>query len=232
MSGTLTFAAGESDRTLSVTVLDDRVDEPDEHFSLELSSPTNATLSGRVATGTIVDNDAGKARTQGRVLVFESASNPDRRGFVRVINHSAESGEVHVEAIDDAGQRLGSVPLSIGPREARHFNSDDLESGNAEKGLPRGVGPPGTGIWRLELSSELDIEVLSYARTSDGFVTALHDTAPATSGLHRAVLLNPGGNTDQVSRQRLVNRGSEDAEVTITGTDDAGGKSTVVYAVR
>ena len=29
-----------------------------------------------------------------RVLLFESASNPDRQGFVRIINHSDEAGEI------------------------------------------------------------------------------------------------------------------------------------------
>ena len=227
--GTLTFAPGESNQTLSVSLLDDAVYEPEENFRLELSSPTNATLGVSAATGTIIDDDrAGKAPTKGRVLVFESAANPDRQGFVRIINHSAEAGEVLIEAIDDSGMRLGPVPLAIGAGAAAHFNSDDLEAGNASKGLPDGVGPPSVGIWRLELSSVLDIEVLSYARTSDGFVTSLHDTAPATAGVHRAVFLNPGRNVDQVSRLRLVNPGSDDALVTITGTDDMGGMSVEV----
>ena len=227
--GLLTFSPGESSRTLRVTLLDDADHEPEEHFGLELSSPSNAAFAVRSATGSIVDDDpADKAPTKGLVLVFEPASNPDRQGFVRVINHSAESGEVLVEAIDDAGLRLGPVRLSIGAGEARHFNSDDLEVGNSEKGIPRGVGPPGTGIWRLELSSELDIEVLSYARTSDGFVTSLHDTSPATAGVHRAVFLNPGENVDQVSRLRLINPGTAEALVTVTGTDDRGTTSAEV----
>ena len=224
-SGRLTFAPGETRATVSVTVLDDRIDEPEEHLRLQLSAPRNAILVVREATGTIIDNDAG---AQGQVLVFEPVSNHDRQGFVRVINHSDKAGEVFVEAIDDAGMRRGPVPLEIGANEVRHFNSDDLEGGNAVKGLPEGVGPPGEGIWRLVLASELDIEVLSYARTSDGFVTSLHDTAPVTAGLHQAVFLNPGGNVHQVSRLRLVNWGEEDARVTITGTDDKGGRSSEV----
>ncbi len=223
-SGRLTFAPGETLATVSVTVLDDRIDEPEEHLRLQLSAPRNAILVAGEATGTIIDNDDA----QGQVLVFEPASNHGRQGFVRVINHSDKAGEVFVEAIDDAGMRRGPVSLEIGANEVRHFNSDDLEGGNAVKGLPEGVGPPGEGIWRLVLASELDIEVLSYARTSDGFVTSLHDTAPVTAGLHRAVFLNPGGNVDQVSRLRLVNWGEEDAKVTITGTDDKGGRSSEV----
>ena len=228
-SGTLTFAPGDSTRTLSVSLLDDAVYEWEENFGLELSSPTNATLGVSAATGTIIDDDrAGKAPTKGRVLLFEPSTSSARQGFVRIINHSVEAGEVLIEAIDDSGMRLGPVPLAIGAGAATHFNSDDLEAGNASKGLPDGVGPPSVGIWRLEMSSELDIEALSYARTPDGFVTSLHDTAPATAGVHRAVFLNPGGNVDQVSRLRLVNPGADDALVTITGTDDMGGMSAEV----
>ena len=227
--GVLTFAPGDPARTVSVSLLDDAVYEREENFALELSSPANATLGTSTATGTIVDDDrAAKAPTKGRVLLFEPSADPDRQGFVRIINHSAEAGEILVEAVDDSGMRVGPVTLAIGAGEATHFNSDDLEAGSARKGLPDGVGPPSAGIWRLELSSLLDIEVLSYARTSDGFVTSLHDTAPATAGVHRVVFLNPGRNVGQVGRLRLINPGTEDAFVTIAGTDDGGGVSTEV----
>ena len=228
-SGTLTFTPGDSELTVSVSTLEDAVYEPEEQFRLELSSPANATLAVGAATGTIVDgNRAHKAPTKGRALLFESTTRAGRQGFVRIINHSSVAGELVVEGFDDSGMRVGPLGLSIGAGVARHFNSGDFESGNVDKGIAVGVGPPSVGAWRLEFSSELDLEVLSYARTPDGFVTSLHDTAPATAGVHRAVFLNPGGNVDQVSRLRLVNPGAEDARVTITGTDDAGGMSAEV----
>ena len=145
----------------------------------------------------------------------------NRQGFVRIINHSAESGEVRIEAIDDEGASYGPVTLDIGAGEAVHFNSNDLENGNTEKGLSDGVGA-GEGDWRLALSSELEIEVLSYVRTSDGFLTSMHDTVPREGGTHRVVFFNPGSNESQVSRLRLVNPGEAAAEVSITGVDDRG----------
>ena len=231
--GSLTFAPGETSKTIPVTLLDDDVDEPEEQYTLELSSPSNATLSVSAATGTILDDDARScmAPSPGRVLLFEPSLHAHRQGFVRIINHSSEAGTLLVEAIDDAGMRFGPIPLSIGAGAATHFNSDDLEAGNADKGLPKGIGASGEGTWRLELRSELDIEVLSYMRTRDGFVTALHDRAPASSGQHRAVFVNPGGNADQVSRLRLVNWGTEDARITISGTDDMGIESPEVVVV-
>ena len=102
-----------------------------------------------------------------------------------------------------------------------HFNSGDLEDGNAAKGLPEGVGP-GEGDWRLVLDGDLDFEVLAYVRTADGALASMHDVVPVRDGRHRVAIFNPGGNPNQVSRLRLVNPGAEDAQVTITGIDDAG----------
>ena len=154
--------------------------------------------------------------------LFPRASDMVRQGFVRVINHSAEAGEATVAATDDGGMRAGPVVLTLAGGATAHFNSDDLEAGNADKGLPEGVGPPGEGDWRLELESQLDIEVLSYIRTEDGFLTAMHDVAPVADGEHRVAISNPAVNPDQVSRLRLINPTAEDAEVVVTGVDDDG----------
>ena len=67
--------------------------------------------------------------------------------------------------------------------ETVHFNPGDLERGNAAKGLQGKTGPPGRGNWRLSLRSTLDLEVLSYMRTKDGFPTSLHDVVPRTDSL-------------------------------------------------
>ena len=155
------------------------------------------------------------------VGLFPRASDAVREGFVRVINRSLEAGEVTIEATDDAGTRLGPVTLSVAAGATAHFNSNDLEQGNASKGLPSGVGSA-EGDWRLELTSALEIEVLSYIRTADGFLTSMHDSAPVAGGVHRVVIFNPGSNPNQVSRLRLLNLGSEEALVRITGIDDAG----------
>ncbi len=56
-SGTLTFAPGQTTMTISVVVTGDRVDEPDETFTVNLSGPMNGTISDGVGVGTIVDND-------------------------------------------------------------------------------------------------------------------------------------------------------------------------------
>ncbi len=60
-SGTLTFKAGESSKTVAVDVLADTVAEYDETFTLTLSNAPRAGLAEATATGTIEDDDAPKA---------------------------------------------------------------------------------------------------------------------------------------------------------------------------
>ena len=54
---TLTFAPGETEKTVVVTVSDDTVDEADETFAVKLSEAVNATVGEGTATGMIVDDD-------------------------------------------------------------------------------------------------------------------------------------------------------------------------------
>jgi hypothetical protein len=73
-SGTLTFPAGTTTRTVSVSVLGDLVSEPTETFSLNLSQPANATLARSQGVGTITDNDAVPALSVNDVSVVEGNS--------------------------------------------------------------------------------------------------------------------------------------------------------------
>ena len=56
-SGSLTFNAGEASGTVSVAVLGDNVDEPDETFTVTLSNASGAAIGRAAATGTIRDDD-------------------------------------------------------------------------------------------------------------------------------------------------------------------------------
>ena len=56
-SGTLTFAAGETSKTVSVAVLDDAHDEGSETLTLTLSTAVGAYLADGTAIGTITNSD-------------------------------------------------------------------------------------------------------------------------------------------------------------------------------
>jgi hypothetical protein len=56
-SGTLTFATGETRKSIPVLVKGDHHAEPNEMFSVSLSSPTNATIAEDRGLGTILDDE-------------------------------------------------------------------------------------------------------------------------------------------------------------------------------
>ncbi len=59
LSGTLSFAVGETVKTVRVSLVNDAIRENIEHFVLQLSGVSvNATIARAVGTATIVDNDA------------------------------------------------------------------------------------------------------------------------------------------------------------------------------
>ncbi len=159
-----------------------------------------------------------------RTVPFFPAAGGDRQGFVRVVNRSDAAGEIRIKAFDDTDWDHDEITLNLDANAVTHFNSEDLESGNGSKGLSGGVGS-GEGDWRLEFRSDLDIEVLAYLRTGQGFLAAMHDVAPGIGPRHRVAIFNPGSNQNQVSQLRLVNSGEESADVVVRGIDGDGARS-------
>ena len=180
----------------------------------------HSSLAGLRGAGVGV-TQATSHRSVRDLSLVPSAMDATRQGFGRIINRSQEAAEIRIRAIDDEGTVRGPVALSIEAGETAHFNSNDLEDGNRSKGLPDGVGP-GSGDWRLRLNAHIDIEALSYIRTKDGFLTAMHDQAPITDGVHHVATFNPGSNLAQVSLLRVANPGDVPAEITVTGIDSDG----------
>ena len=182
----------------------------------------SVTATGDDGSQTVRSFDVRVASVLDTDVAYMPATGDERReGFVRVINRSAAAGEARIRPVDADGGTHGPLTLSLPAHGTRHFNSGDLERGNPSKGLSGGVGPV-RGGWRLEVDSDLDIEVLSYIRTRDGFLTAMHDTVPENGGVHHVAIFNPGSNTGQVSLLRVNNPGPKDALVTVRGIDDHG----------
>ena len=156
-----------------------------------------------------------------------------QQGFVRVEAFDA-GGEVRIEAWDDSGHRAETI-LTIRAGSVQGFNSDDLELGNASKGLATGIGMPMSGDWRLRLSAGFGFDVNSYVRTQDGFVTSLDSTLKAGRvQVSEISFFNPASNQRQRSWMRIVNDNEgegETARVTIRGVDDAGKRGQSAFSV-
>ena len=154
-------------------------------------------------------------------LVLSASDGQGRQGFVRIINRSDSDGIVNIQAYDDQGWAYGPLELSLSAGHTTHLDSMDLELGNAEKGLTGSAGS-GIGDWRLELSSDLDLQVLAYVRTEGGFLTAVHEGTPQVGRRYEVATFYPADDIHHSSRLRIVNPGSRPAHVSIAGIDDAG----------
>ena len=179
---------------------------------------TNLLLDGSVLSSVPGSMSRGSGGLH-RVPLFPPASDgAGRRGVVRVVNRSAASAEVSIDAFDATDRAYERLELTLAGEASGQFDSSDLEQGNAEEGLEGSTGP-GEGDWWLELSSESDIEVLSYVDTASGPLSALRGTSGVetdTGMRYEALLWGASGEV------RLLNAGGAPAEVRLSGTDDAG----------
>lgn len=164
------------------------------------------------------------AETVFDVPLMRGADHPTQQGFVRVT--AVESGTISIQAWSDAGD-VESTSLSVEGGKTYHFNSNDLEMGNDDKGIA-GIGT-GFGDSYLQLSADFEFVATSYMRTGDGFLTGMGNTLVPTDGasfgtacVYEATIFNPASNTNQVSSLRIVERGDTDTEVSIYGIDDDG----------
>ena len=153
-SGTLSFAAGETEKTVAVPVLDDAVDEGEETFTLRLSDATGARIADGVATGTIENSDPLQkmwlsrfGRTvAGQVVdaVAGRLSGPTGGSRVTLGGQSIDLSSLSADSVDARRTLAGALgaaqdddPLAgPGPLEAARAGSwDDPETGGTVRGL-------------------------------------------------------------------------------------------------
>ena len=90
-SGTLTFAAGETSKTVTVTVTGDTTDEPNETVAVKLSGATNASIGTATGTGTITDDDGEPSLSIDSPSVAEGDSGS--MNLTYTVSLDAESGK-------------------------------------------------------------------------------------------------------------------------------------------
>ena len=114
-SGTLTFAAGETSKTVSVPVLPDGHDDGGETLTLTLSNPSGARIADATATGTITNDgpipQAWIARF-GRTVAEQ---------VIGAVESRMQAGRGPGAEVSLAGERIGLGPL---------FGAEALGSGS------------------------------------------------------------------------------------------------------
>ena len=93
-SGTLTFAPGETSKTITVLVNGDRLGEPNETFFVNLSSPTNATIADGQGVGTIVDDEP-------RISISDVTKAEGKKGQTTLFTFTVTLSAAYDQAGDD-----------------------------------------------------------------------------------------------------------------------------------
>ncbi|MFO0881634.1 MAG: cellulose binding domain-containing protein [Gemmataceae bacterium] len=120
-SGLLTFSPGQTELTLPVTVLEDRLDEPDESFRLVLSSPIGASLGQTEGVATILDDDLPATPTGDASFRVVSDWGSGFTGEIAVRNSGASAIQDWRIEFDFAGQ-IGSIwNASVVSRVGDHY---------------------------------------------------------------------------------------------------------------
>ena len=85
--GTVSFASGETSKTITVSVAGDQVTERDENFSVTLLSPTNATLGIGTSVQATILNDDHATLTAAQIFSAQGASSTGDHtaGYIRVM---------------------------------------------------------------------------------------------------------------------------------------------------
>ena len=143
---------------------------------------------------------------------------PAVRGIVRVVNSSEDHGYVRLYAIDDTGTRFDPYEIELGPLQASQFSSATLEDFIGD----------GTGFWRLEISTNLDIRAQAFMRFIDNNLAPMHDVIPIysqTEGYYRyhANKFFPAKHATHVSWLRLINPTAASLRVDMVSAPDRGG---------
>ena len=143
-SGTLTFDAGETSKTVSVSIADDTEDESDETFTVTLSNASGADLGTKTATGTIRNRTVVVETTPSVSIAGGSGTegDDDEIDFTVTLDEAA-SGNVTVDyatsdgsadAGDDYTAKSGTLSFSAGETSKTISVSieDDIENESDE----------------------------------------------------------------------------------------------------
>ncbi len=140
ISGTLTFNPGEAEKYISVDVTGDTDDEPDETFSVRLSSADAVDLLDAEATGTIVDNDGLPALSIGDQSILEGSAGSSAMQFLVTLSPSAASTVTVDYATADGSARAGndytsaSGTLTFNPGQTEKYISVDVTGDVVDEG--------------------------------------------------------------------------------------------------
>ena len=190
VSGTLTFGAGTTMRTVTVPITDDALDEPDEQFTVSLQAAVNATVAGAQGTGTIADNDDAPELSIGSGNVTEGPGGGAMQFAVQLDPASGRTVTVQYETADGSATAgadytavSGTLTFRAGGTSRTIADNDQApELSIADGSLTEGSGD-GSMPFVVRLDPASGSVVTVQYDTADGSATAGADYTAASGAL-------------------------------------------------
>jgi CSLREA domain-containing protein len=205
-SGQLTFAPGDTTKTLVVPTLDDSIDEESETFLINLSAPMNATVGDGQAIVTITDGDP---------LPSMSIDNPS------IVEGSSGSANVHFSVVlSNPSSRPVSISWSTADRTAAS-GADYTPASPQTLIIPAGVS-----------AASLSVAVLGdgVVETNETFAVILTapENATIADGDGEATIIDDDGTPSLTVSDATVVEGNSGASTLVFGVTLAPLSSQVV----
>ena len=173
--GTLTFSAGETVQMLTVTIINDTVDEEEEEtFTVTLTNAVNAKIEDASATGTITDDDVPSVE----VSFGEDSYTVDEGSTVTVkVKLDEDPERTVVIPITKANQGTTSPGDYSGVPANVTFNSGDTEKSFTIEAAQDTVDDDGESV-KLTFGSSLPTGVTK-GSTNEAIVSITDDDVPS-----------------------------------------------------
>ena len=164
LSGTVTFAPGETTQTIEVPILDDAYDEADETFNVVLNSPVNATIDHN-GIGTITDEEQYPDLVEVSIVDNYDAVN------------EGDTATFPIELRDDAGNLIiaaTDVTVTV-EYTGTAINGDDYTTVSTTVTIPAGASSVNLDIETLTdlLDEDLENVIITVTEATGGGFEAL-----------------------------------------------------------
>ncbi len=253
VSGTLTFRAGDTRKTISVGTTDDTRDESNETFTVRLSSASGATISDDSATGTINDNDgsqpslsiADASATEGRTLSFAVTLSPAASSTVtvsyRTSSGTASSSSDYTAASGTLTFRAGDTRKTISVRTTDDTRDESNETFTVRLSSASGATISDDSATGTINDSDGTLPSLSIADASAtegqtlSFAVTLSSAASSTVTVsYRTSSGTASGSSDYTAVSGTLSFAAGDTRKTISvrTTDDTRDESNETFTVR
>ena len=197
-SGTLTFAPGETTKTITVPVINNNTSESNETFNVNLSAATNASIADNLGVGTILNDDATVRPT------LDLDASGAGTGFIRTYT---ENG---------AGLSIADTDITIADTDSANMVSATITLTNPYAGdlLSVGTLPPG-----ITATIVGNIVTLSGSDTKANYQTAIQ--AITYSSTSESPYTGAARVISVVVNDGIGNSNTANSTITVTSVADA-----------